>query len=320
MTDLPIQKVLKKPDVAGRMVKWVVELSEFDIRYEPRGPIKGQVFADFVVKLSSGAAPSEGLDFRWVLSVDGSSNQQGSGAGVILEGPNRVLIEQSLRFAFEARNNQAEYEALIAGMLLTREMGARSLMAKTDSLLVTGQVTGEFQAKDQQIAAYLEYVQTLRTSFTEFELVHVPREQNARADLLAKLASSNKGGRQRTVIQETLKVPRAFVTDNQVLQVYKARERTSIGHRSLTQETLRAPRVRARTVRTDSVMEFCAAGRADTWITPYQRYLADGVLPLDPSEAKRVKKSSSKFTLIDGDLFRFGFTIRCWCACTGSNA
>ena len=63
MTDLPIQKVLKKPDVVGRMVKWVVELSEFDIRYEPRGPIKGQVFADFVVELSSGASPSEGSVF-----------------------------------------------------------------------------------------------------------------------------------------------------------------------------------------------------------------------------------------------------------------
>jgi len=87
------------------MVKWAVELSEFDIQYEPRGPIKGQVFADFVVELSSVATPSEGLDFRWVLSVDGSSNQQGSGAGVILEGPNGVLIEQSLRFAFKASNN-----------------------------------------------------------------------------------------------------------------------------------------------------------------------------------------------------------------------
>ncbi|XP_068486933.1 uncharacterized protein [Phaseolus vulgaris] len=168
-------EVLKKPDVAGRMVKWAVEISEFDIRYEPRGPIKGQVFADFVVELSSGAAPSEGLDFRWVLSVDGSSNQQGSGAGVILEGPNGVLIEQSLRFAFKASNNQAEYKALIVSMLLAREMGARSLLAKTDSLLVTGQVTREFQAKDPQMAAYLEYVHTLKTSFAEFELVHVPR-------------------------------------------------------------------------------------------------------------------------------------------------
>ncbi|XP_068504534.1 uncharacterized protein [Phaseolus vulgaris] len=137
--------------------------------------------------------------------MDGSSNQQWSSAGVILEGPNGVLIEQSLRFAFKASNNQAEYEALIAGMLLAREMGARNPLAKSDSLLVTGQVTGEFQAKDPQMAAYLEYVQLLKTSFTEFELVYVPKEQNARADLLAKLASSGKGGKQRTVIQETLK-------------------------------------------------------------------------------------------------------------------
>ena len=92
-------------------------------------------------------------EFRWVLSVDGSSNQLGSGAGVILEGPNGVLIEQSLRFAFKASNNQAEYEALIAGILLAKEMGARVLMAKSDSLLVTGQVIGELQAKESQMAA-----------------------------------------------------------------------------------------------------------------------------------------------------------------------
>ena len=83
MTDLPIQKVQKKPDVAGRMVKWAVELSEFDNKYETRGSIKGQVFADFVVELSSAVAQNAKDDFRWVLSVDGSSNQLGSGAGVI---------------------------------------------------------------------------------------------------------------------------------------------------------------------------------------------------------------------------------------------
>jgi len=246
MTDLPIQKVLKKPDVAGRMVKWAVELSEFDIKYEPRGPIKGQIFADFVVELSSETMQSARDDFRWVLSVDGSSNQLGSGVGIILEGPNGVLIEQSLRFSFKANNNQAEYEALIAGILLAKEMGAKVLMAKSDSLLVTGQVTGEFQAKDPQMTAYLEYVQELKRSFVLFEVVHVPREQNARADVLAKLASSGKGGRQRTVIRETLKTPRAFVVDHQVLHVCKSMERTARSHRSLTQETLRTLRVRER--------------------------------------------------------------------------
>ena len=43
MTDLPIRKVLQKPDVAGRTTRWIMELSEFDIHYEPRGPIKGQI-------------------------------------------------------------------------------------------------------------------------------------------------------------------------------------------------------------------------------------------------------------------------------------
>ena len=150
------------------MVKWAVELSEFDIKCEPRGTIKGQIFADFVVKLSSETVQSAGDDFRWVLSMDGSSNQLGSEAGVILEGPNGVLIEQSLRFAFKANNNQAEYEALIVGILLAKEMGAKVLMAKSDSLLVTEQVTGEFQAKDPQMAAYLEYVQELKLS-----LIHI---------------------------------------------------------------------------------------------------------------------------------------------------
>ena len=158
------------------MGQWAVELSEFDIHYEPRGPIKGQIYVDFVVELSSAATHQEGANFRWVLSVDGSSNQQGSGAGVILEGPDGLLIEQALRFAFKATNNHAEYEALITGMLLAKEMGAKGLLAKSDSLLVTGQVTGEYQAKDSQMAAYLEYIQVLKESFEVFELVHVPRE------------------------------------------------------------------------------------------------------------------------------------------------
>jgi len=308
MTDLPIQKVLKKPDVAGRMVKWAVELSEFDIRYEPRGPIKGQIFTDFVVELSSETAQSAGSDDRWVLSVDGSTNQLGSRAGVILEGPNGVLIEQSLRFAFKANNNQAEYEALITGILLAKEMGEKVLMDKSDSLLITGQVIGEFQAKDPQMAACLEYVQELRRSFALFEVVHVPREQNARADLLAKLASSGKGGRQRTVIEETLKTPRAFVADHQVLQVCKSMEGMARSHRSLTQETLRTPRVRAHPVGEAKMTQICAIHEPDIWITPYQRYMADSVLPVDPTEARKVNKNSSKFTLIDGELYRFGFT------------
>ncbi|GAU43828.1 hypothetical protein TSUD_399210 [Trifolium subterraneum] len=90
-TDYPIKNVQRKTDLAGRMVAWSVELSEFDITYIPRGPIKSQALADFVLEMMD--PPSEGEAQPWTLSVDGSFNLRGSGAGVVLEGPDGVLIE-----------------------------------------------------------------------------------------------------------------------------------------------------------------------------------------------------------------------------------
>ena len=115
-TDQPIRQVLHKPDLAWRMVAWSVELSEFDIAFEPRGAIKAQVLEDFLVEMIVEKGSMEVA--KWVLSVDGSFNLKGSGAGVALEGPDGVLIDQSLRFEFKASNNQAEYEALLGGMRL----------------------------------------------------------------------------------------------------------------------------------------------------------------------------------------------------------
>jgi len=161
------------------------------------------------------------------------------------------------------------------------------------------------------MAAYLGYVQVLRKAFTVFELVHVPREQNAHADLLAKLASSGKGGRQRTVIQETLKIPRMFVADNMVgvHQISTDRERVR-SHRSLTQEMLRTPNVSAypTSVGEGDPMRVCVLEEGDTCMTPYKRYLVDGILPVEPEEGKKIKRNSAKYTLLDGELFRHDFS------------
>lgn len=138
-TDDPISKILRKPDIAGRMVGWAIELSEFGLRYEPHGSVKGQHLADFASEL-----PGTLLTDRWTLYVDGAVSQTGAGTGVVLEGLGRFLIEQSLIFKFRASNNQAEYEALIIGLALASDMGAQSLMCNTDSQLVIGQMTGEF--------------------------------------------------------------------------------------------------------------------------------------------------------------------------------
>jgi len=113
-TNYPIYKILSKPDLEGRMIGWSVELSEFDIKYEPRGAIKSQCLADFLAKL----APQPDASTTWTLCVDGSSNRTSCGAGVVLEGPGDLLVEQALQFSFKAMNNQAEYKAILAGFNL----------------------------------------------------------------------------------------------------------------------------------------------------------------------------------------------------------
>jgi hypothetical protein len=92
-------------------------------------------------------------------------------------------------------------------MKLAKEMDITDLRAKSDSQLVTNQVSGEFQTKDLQLVKYLEMVRNVANYFNSFQLTYVPREQNARADLLSKLASTKKPGGNRTFIQETIANP-----------------------------------------------------------------------------------------------------------------
>lgn len=49
--------------------------------------------------------------------------------GVVLEGPNGFMLEHSLMFKFKASNNQAEYEALVAGLKLAKDIGARKVIS-----------------------------------------------------------------------------------------------------------------------------------------------------------------------------------------------
>nr|KYP72966.1 Pro-Pol polyprotein [Cajanus cajan] len=201
-TDCPIAKVLRKPEIAGRMMVWSVELSEFDISFEPRGPIKSQHLADFVNELTPAGSFQ---DEPWTMHLDGSSNAQGSGAGIILASPSGITVEQSLRFSFRASNNQAEYEALLAGMRLAAEMGVKKVVCWTNSKIVAEQVNNNFQVKDANLLQYYHLFQKLKDDFAEVQIRHILRGSNERADQLARLASSRKLGQLRATIH--LEVP-----------------------------------------------------------------------------------------------------------------
>ena len=87
----------------------------------------------------------------WEVYIDRASNQNGSGIGLVLISPEKVIIEKSLRLDFLATNNEAEYEALLIGMAMVQRMGGKSVKLFLDSRLVVGQVKGEFKAKDERM-------------------------------------------------------------------------------------------------------------------------------------------------------------------------
>nr|KYP36265.1 Pro-Pol polyprotein [Cajanus cajan] len=186
------------------MTAWSVELSEYGIKYESRGALKAQCLADFIAELT----PSVSLeDQSWILHVDGSSNTKGSGAGIILEGPNDMMLELAIKFDFRATNNQAECEALLAGLRLAKDVGVKKLRCCSDSKLITEQVGGSYQTKEPQLQRYNLMVSHLISSFDHFQIEHIPRAQNVRADLLSKLASTKRPGQHKTIIQETISTP-----------------------------------------------------------------------------------------------------------------
>ena len=116
-------------------------------------------------------------------------------------------MERAVIFEFAVSNNEAEYEALLMGLKICYEAGAKALSTFSNSQLIVGQVNGEFEAKDDSMKMYLQQVRKLVKKFDKFTLVHIPRSQNAQDDSLAKLASSAETSTARDIIWEVLPNP-----------------------------------------------------------------------------------------------------------------
>uniref|UniRef100_A0A2N9I792 Uncharacterized protein n=1 Tax=Fagus sylvatica TaxID=28930 RepID=A0A2N9I792_FAGSY len=167
-------------------------MSEFHIDYRPRTAIKAQALADFIAEFTQPWKDEEDLEEgkAWTVNIDGSSTKEMSGAGVVLVSPEKDKFEYALQLRFRATNNEAEYEALLAGLKLSKSMGIENLTVKSDSQLIVGQVKGEYEAKEDRMKKYLMAVKNLLTQFKKVELLQIPREENEAADRLARLASS----------------------------------------------------------------------------------------------------------------------------------
>ena len=166
-----------------------MKLSKYGIQYKPRLSKKGQVLVDFLVEISQldTCPDKKGL---WTLCVDGAPRQSGADIGLQLTSPTGERIEQEVRLGFSASNNESEYEAMIAGVELALVVGANSLLIRSDSQLVVGQVNAEFKSREPRMEKYASLVKQRLSTLSAWKLEHVPRDSNERVDALAVVAAS----------------------------------------------------------------------------------------------------------------------------------
>ena len=141
--------------------------------------------------------------------------------GLVLVSPVKITIEKSLRLGFLGMNNEAEYEALLMGMVMVQRMGGKAVEMFSDSRLVVGQVKREFEARDERMQGYLSQVRHLQSGFESFNLLHIPRSGNTHADSLATLATSSAQSLPWVILVEDLYKPTKM--KKEVVHVYQVR-------------------------------------------------------------------------------------------------
>ncbi|GJX18188.1 reverse transcriptase domain-containing protein [Tanacetum coccineum] len=175
---------------------------------------------------------------------------------------------------FEATNNEAEYEALIVGLRIAEQMGVKNLQANVDSLLVANQVNGSYVEKESGMVQYLKKLKTLASNFKEFSIKQVPWSENKKADALSKIASKSFAHLSKQVLVEELK--EKSIHKKEVLAVVEEEEQT--------------------------------------WMTPIYEYLTKEILLEDKKKARVVSRKASRYTIINGTLYKKSF-LGPWLRC-----
>ena len=132
----PIKYIFEKPSLSGRIARWQVLLSEFDILYGSQKAIKGSAIVDFLAERANEEYEPMSFDFPnedlmavlqieeekspeengWKMYFDGASNALGHGVGAVLISPKRNHCPFIAKLSFDCTNNVAEYKACVLGL------------------------------------------------------------------------------------------------------------------------------------------------------------------------------------------------------------
>ena len=168
----PIKYIFEKPALTGKISRWQMLLSKFDIVFVTRKTIKDQAIADYLVdqplnnpKLSESLFPDKDVMalepepdsvelWCWKVYFDGAANSTENGVGAVLVSPKGQQIPVLVKLNFGFTNNVIEYEACIVGLQVALEFRAYDLSVFRDSLFIISQIEGKSQAQDTKLIPY----------------------------------------------------------------------------------------------------------------------------------------------------------------------
>jgi ribonuclease HI len=230
------------------------------------------------------------------MFFDGSLMKTGAGVGLLLISPLGKHLRYMLHLHFPTSNNVAKYEALVNGLRIAIELGARRLDARGDSQLVIDQVMNNSHCRDPKMEAYCDEVRRLEDKFYGLELNHIARRYNETADELAKIASG------QTTVPPDVFSRDLHQTSIKTDDTFEPKKASAL---------LEAPSAQPEAPSAQPESPSAAEGEAlrveeerngvspnQNWQTPYLQYLHQGELPLDRAEARRLAQRAKSFVLL----------------------
>ncbi|KAF8113280.1 hypothetical protein N665_0052s0003 [Sinapis alba] len=290
LTSFLLRTILHSPSQSGRLTKWAVDLSEYDIEYRAKSCAKSQVLADFLVEIPTRCTTNQEPDSTWTLHVDGSSSKQGTEIGIQLTSPTEEVLEKSFLLIVLASNNKYEYESLIAGLRLARGLKIRNIHAYCDSQLVANQYNREYEARDERMDAYLKVVWDLTQSFDQIILTRISRAKNAQADALAALASSSDPGLSKVIPMEFIEHP--SIGPPIVVNLIDPQDDD-------------AEKIDTQPGKEHEKIEY---GFNKPWMQTILSYIADKTLPTEKWVAQKIKAQLARYILVEGELYKWRFS------------
>jgi hypothetical protein len=126
VSDRPLARTLQSKEATGRITQWAIEIRQCDVKFIPRWAIKSQTLTNFIAEWTDSDVRGIGdLPDHWIMYFDGSYTLKGAGAGIVLIPPEGDMIKYDIQIEFSATNNITEYEGLVTGLRLAKELGIR---------------------------------------------------------------------------------------------------------------------------------------------------------------------------------------------------